>query len=363
MRKIVFVLLSGCMANAFGNPGFSVPELALSVSGLTEYGLNEEGLFDTPLTSGKARTITITNDSSDTLSITYPSFPSGTKIVKLTPTPIPKPIPTACTDTLAASSSCTITIQPGNTASPGDGAPNDEDCTKGYAPTYSKISISTGDYIKVYVLGYGCKYQGGYVYAFNDNTDKAKSVGGKVVTRAMQDPDHSWSSIWSSNGATTTRVSFDLIPGIANNSTVNSPVPTYEDFNTFFSQTYSKPTNPFTSDIFKFCDGNKDGQCNTNNISAFYNKVQTNQQGNIFLPPYQAEESHDETAPATALDSYAAGICSNLQIKAYSDWYLPAICEMGYTTDSSVDAGCGSIDSPSLQNIQKSVGNITHYSS
>ncbi|HHF7347013.1 TPA: hypothetical protein ACPSKE_000171 [Legionella feeleii] len=61
----------------------------------------------------------------------------------------------------------------------------------------------------------------------------------------------------------------------------------------------------------------------------------------------------------------AAQACSNKTTQGYSDWYLPAICEMGY--DASGDgSGCGSAGAPLLQNLYsnlKTNGNIGGFGS
>src|SRR5262245_25802385 len=89
----------------------SVSSLALSVTGLTEYGVS-----GTP-SSGLARTITITNTGSAAANglVTTPSaLPSGTAITANT-----------CASTLAPGASCAITITPGNTpnSAPGPTSP------------------------------------------------------------------------------------------------------------------------------------------------------------------------------------------------------------------------------------------------
>jgi hypothetical protein len=58
------------------------------------------------------------------------------------------------------------------------------------------------------------------------------------------------------------------------------------------------------------------------------------------------------TQPATqtcTVTYYAAGLCKQT-IATYSDWYLPAICEMGYGSNA-----CGTSAAPTLQNIQTSL--------
>lgn len=51
---------------------------------------------------------------------------------------------------------------------------------------------------------------------------------------------------------------------------------------------------------------------------------------------------------------YAAWACDVATDAGLSDWYLPAICEMGYETDFW-GTGCGSVGGPRLQNIQSNL--------
>ncbi len=133
----------------------SASQLALSVTGLTEYGIS-----GTP-SSGLPRLITITNTGSNpavNLAVTPPIWPAGTSSS------------TTCGSTLAACSTCTITVTPGAAAT-SDGT---NPCSSGTAPVPGTVQVSadnaTALSINVVVLGYGCIYQGGYVYAFDDTT-------------------------------------------------------------------------------------------------------------------------------------------------------------------------------------------------
>ena len=159
----------------------SVSHLALSKTGYTEYGLPGT---PTP-TSGVARTIEVTNTGSNAtsnLSISYPpNWPSGTTAT------------TNCGPSLAANGSCTITIPPGNTAT-SDGT---NPCTTtGTAPVAQTISISADNASTVsstvVILGYGCIYQGGYVYALDDTTPGSSSVGGKVAGLTNVSNSNKW---------------------------------------------------------------------------------------------------------------------------------------------------------------------------
>lgn len=69
------------------------------------------------------------------------------------------------------------------------------------------------------------------------------------------------------------------------------------------------------------CDGKSDGACNTGKITAVYSAI----------------------SPTT----YAAGLCTQA-IDGFSDWYLPAICEL-------VGPGCGA--APPVQSVHTSLAN------
>ncbi|AWN72484.1 TPA: hypothetical protein ACU9KK_002702 [Legionella anisa] len=76
---------------------------------------------------------------------------------------------------------------------------------------------------------------------------------------------------------------------------------------------------------------------------TFYNQFITNNiQGNGGTPPFTASPG------PTNITYYAAGLCKQT-IATYSDWYLPAICEMGYGIT------CGNSSTPTLQNMQSSL--------
>ena len=75
------------------------------------------------------------------------------------------------------------------------------------------------------------------------------------------------------------------------------------------------------------CDGKSDGVCNTGKITTFYS--------------------------ATSPTTYAAGLCTQA-IDGYADWYLPAICELGYD-NTTAGTGCGTSGTPTIQNMQTSL--------
>ncbi|MCL9684395.1 DUF1566 domain-containing protein [Legionella maioricensis] len=232
--------------------------------------------------TGHARQITITNNgamAASNVSVISSGFPAGTTITSST-----------CDNILGPNESCTITITPGITAT--------SECTTGTAPTNGPLTVmadgAIATQVSVVVLSYSCIYQGGYVYSIDDTTLNTVSIGGKVAAQFDQATPPS-GIIWSSDSAG----NYDggvSIWGIDDTSTSSSPSPNASSVPP--ATRYSGQSN---------CNGAIDGSCNTNNIYVYYSTIAAS------TPP---------------LSTYATGLCKQI-ISGYSDWYLPAICEMG----------------------------------
>jgi RNase P/RNase MRP subunit p29 len=255
-----------------------------------------------PALTGNSRRITITNtgtDAATNVAVGASALPSGTSEV------------TTCGSTLTSGASCTITITPGAQAS--------SSCTTGIAPIPGVITIGADNAassdVNTTVLGYGCIYQGGYVFAIDDTTPDTGSIGGKVAATTDQSAGVTWSFDGVGN------VSNIAILGIDETSTATSPSPT-------------SPAYPVGTPAYTPCDGSSDGKCNSSNIVSYYN----------------FNRAAGGSAP-TPSSQYAAGVCTSV-INGYSDWYLPAVCEMGYTTNG---LSCGTASSPFLQNMQSNL--------
>lgn len=222
--------------------------------------------------TGNARNIVIKNISSTTtatnLSVSAPSLPAGTAVSSST-----------CGPSLAPGATCSITITPGSTAT--------SSCTTGYAAIPDKITVSANEDVPlslgVVVLGYGCIYQAGYVFAIDDTTPLTASVGAKALATTDQVSAYPNGVVWASNGSgfTSSYVDYQLV-GVGRNST--SP-----------------------------CVGAEDGECNSTTILTHY-------------PPrlYRRE-------------LFAAGLCERKNKVGYGgsgastggqwNWYLPSHCE------------------------------------
>ncbi|CEG57222.1 InlB B-repeat-containing protein [Legionella fallonii] len=279
----------------------NISSLALSVH--CPSGPTSGCVYSNPALTGSSRQITFTNHgtiSANNVSVVSSGFPSGTSISSST-----------CSGTLRTMDSCIITITPGTVAS--------SDCTSGIAPTSGSVMVTADEavstLVNVIVLSYSCIYQSGYLYSVNDETPNTGSIGGKVVTMSNQATENSPGIIWSANSLG----NYDggiSIWGIDDTSTVSSPSPNA-------SSTDPATNYPGQSN----CNGASDGACNTKNINIYYSTIAT-------PPPH--------------LSSYAAGLCK-ATINDYSDWYLPAICEMG------PDAGSLICTSPPLMHLEQNM--------
>jgi hypothetical protein len=131
--------------------------------------------------TGTPRLITITNTGSDSAtSVTYspsPALPSGTTIS-----------PASC-GTIAASGTCVLTITPGSTASATAGNTSPTPITLSISGTNTNTLTPT-----LNVLTYGSVYQGGYIYAVDDTTSNAGSIGGKVAGLINVSNSNQWTS-------------------------------------------------------------------------------------------------------------------------------------------------------------------------
>jgi hypothetical protein len=69
------------------------------------------------------------------------------------------------------------------------------------------------------------------------------------------------------------------------------------------------------------CDGAVDGRCNTRRILAHY---------------------------TAGPRDFAAALCADSRQGGFDDWYLPALCEMGYNPEGAVNGVCGTQAAPRL---------------
>ncbi|CAM2942031.1 InlB B-repeat-containing protein [Legionella worsleiensis] len=176
----------------------------------------KSSVSDLPL-AGNPRIIRIENTGTVpavNLQVSPTTFPVGTSITNNT-----------CTGTLNAGATCDITITPGSTASANASAVA---CTTapGSLPVPTVVTVSADNAsptdINVLLLGQGCIYQGGYVFAVDDTTPNTGSIGGKVA--ALTDEPYSlyqWAVLYDDTTAN------NLLDGLANTNALATPVGQY----------------------------------------------------------------------------------------------------------------------------------------
>lgn len=238
-----------------------------------------------PELPGNPRTIRIENTGSipaDNVQVSTTAFPAGTSMTTNT-----------CTGTLNAGQTCDITITPGGTANPDN---NTNACTTGTAPEPTVVTVSSDNAqstdINVLVLGYGCIYEGGFLFAVDDLTPSTTSISGKV---AAEEDLPGGTSVWGPNTPPVGGISDTSAPGIDS------------------------------------CDGKNDGACNTSRIIAA-----------SLTPP-----------------AVAAKACDDLNSNGFTDWVLPAACELG-RGNFNPNANCG-MTNPNLYSALVQNGNIGNF--
>ena len=247
---------------------------------------------------GIARVITLTNTSNSP--ITLSALPAT--YADFTPNlPNDVTIGTTCTTSTPLNANggfCTITITPGTTAS-NDNASTP--CTGGTAPVASSFQVLSGYSINAIVLGYGCQYQGGYLFLVDDSTSSTANIGGSVAAITPQ------SNIeWS--------ITLDSIWGIDDSSLPPTPSPN------------DTSLSPATLSLGQTnCNGSNDGACNSNNILDFSG--------------YGTGTNYAAGVCYQSIDSAGNSPCQ-FGNSCFSDWYLPSICEMDDQFISSDSQPC-----------------------
>jgi hypothetical protein len=255
----------------------------------TSLNANPANMALSGLGGGASRVITFTNNSGSSVTVNAvqpPTLPAGATLDSSSPED--------CSNlpTLASGESCTITINPGATATSTSG------CIDAVTPPIpGVVTVDTSlDSVSanIFILGYACQYQNGYIYTIDDAAPFTNSIGGKVASLSDQSTAN---TVWSD--------SFIAIWGIDDTSTIANPSPNSSSYVSILS---SGQLN---------CDAINDGACATNNIFVTYG----------------------------VLYHFAVHFCKST-ISSYTDWYLPSICDLGL--NNSISRTC--TDSNNIQN-------------
>jgi hypothetical protein len=227
--------------------------------------------------TGNLRKIMVTNNgsaSATNLAVSTSGLPSGTSISA-----------TTCNGTLNAGHSCMITIVPGAVASTDS---NNNECTSGTQPIPSIITVTAdgglSTQINTYVLGYGCIYQGGFIYSVDDTQGCHQnscegSIGGKIAAVTDTHPGQPLNS-----------------SGFPNWGGIGT------DIGNQTNETSSIGANNGIANTLAIVNALGCGPANANDIAAcLCNSLSVNEAGAMHCIP--------------------ANTC-------YTDWYLPALCEL-----------------------------------
>lgn len=168
-----------------------------------------------------------------------------------------------------------------------------------YINTFVVTAGSDYTTISVLVLDYACLYHRGYIFLINDSTPTTSSIGGKGVSVIDQS---STTIAWGLFGSS--------VWGIDNTSTPTSPSPN------------SNSSSPATLLLGQLnCDAINDGACATNNMLLSDTTI-----GNA------------ASFCNVSIDEAGNSHCSGGS-PCFTDWYLPAMCDMGPYGITGLDNG------------------------
>ena len=249
-----------------------------------------------PALAGNARIIRIENTGSipaNNVQVSTSGFPAGTSITN-----------NACTGTLNAGATCDITITPGGTASP-DNSANACTTSPGTEPEPTIVTVSADNApssdINVLVLGYGCIYQGGFLFSVDDTTPDAGSIGGKVA--ALTDEEENPGDLffqWATGFNDTAADS--ITDGLANTNALETPAGQYPAAQACLNKSDQGFTGwfmPAICELGRFVGLGSDAGCGTTNPNL-YTTLHTNNLGGFANDVYwsSTEFSGDPTFSA-----------------------------------------------------------------
>jgi len=302
--------------------GDEYPSTTLSAS-TTVVGASVKNTDKNAALTGKPRQFIIKNEGTEpATSVSFliynaagtrpATLPDGTSIS-----------PKAC-GTIEAGDTCTVTLTPGATPTPDGGL------------TLEVVSDDADPVdISLNVIDYGTLFQDGYVFAVFDNSDDKPVIGGTVAQQSPQKLFWPLGIIFSSNGE------YDCTQSSRGDHNFMTECTAYSTFTPLSDYGIYEDSVGSDDGGTDACTGNKDGKCNTDVIWNFYD---------------------DPLHGSIPRENYAAGNCSGV-IDGHEDWYLPAICQMGFfRSGQGEDSGCGTVENPLMQNMQQNLETLRNSS-
>ncbi|MCC5793026.1 MAG: DUF1566 domain-containing protein [Legionellaceae bacterium] len=273
-----------------------------------------------PALAGNARIIRIENTGSipaNNVQMSTSGFPSGTSITNNT-----------CTGTLNAGATCDITITPGGTASPDNGA-NACTAAPGTEPEPTIVTVSADNApstnVNVLVLGYGCIYQGGFLFSVDDATPNTQSIGGKVAALTDEpSPLYQWSTIFDDTTADS------ITDGLSNTNALASPAGQYPAAQACLNKSDQGFTGwfmPAICELGRFVGVGLDAGCGTTNPNL-YTTLHTNSLGGFAGGGYW---SSTEFSGNPTVNAWSQNFLSGGQGGVDKSFDLRVVCVRAFT--------------------------------
>ncbi len=231
-----------------------------------------------PALTGNQRLIRIENTGSipaNNVQVSTSGFPTGTSMTNNT-----------CTGTLNAGDVCDIIITPGGNASL-DAGNNACTTTPGTEPVPTRVTVSADNApstdINVLLLGYGCIYQGGFLFSVDDSTPNTGSIGGKVA--ALTDEPglfYEWSTLFDDTTADS------ITDGFSNTNALATPLSQYPAAQTCLSrndQGFADWYLPAICEMGRYLGLGSDAGCG-NTSPNLYSSLYTNNLGGFASSNY-----------------------------------------------------------------------------
>nr|WP_248614399.1 DUF1566 domain-containing protein [Legionella fairfieldensis] len=277
-----------------------------------------------PALIGNARIIRIENTGSmpaENLQVNTSGFPTGTSITS-----------NGCTGTLNAGATCDITITPGGTASP-DNSANACTTSPGTEPEPTIVTVSADNApstnINVLILGYGCIYQGGFLFSVDDSTSNSGSIAGKVA--ALTDEEENpgdFSFLWATILDDTAADS--ITDGLANTNTLATPVGQYPAAQACLNksdQGFADWFMPAICELGRYVGFGSDAGCGTTNPNL-YTTLHTNNLGG-FTNLFYWSSTEDAGNPTDS--AWGQGFSSSFQFQSDKNLASSVRCIRDFT--------------------------------
>ncbi len=252
----------------------------------------------TPALTGNPRIIRIQNTGAipaNNVQVSASGLPANTSITSNT-----------CTGILNPGATCDITLTPGANASMN--ATNTA-CTlaPGTEPVSATVTVNADDAmptnINALVLGYGCIYQGGFIFSVDDTTPNTGSISGKVTALTDETTSLPWAVVTDNTQADS------LTNGFANTNALATPLGQYPAAQACLNksnQGFSDWFMPAICELGRYVTGGFPAGCNSTSPNL-YTTLHTNNLGGFVNGDYWSSTEYSGTSLAAWYQNFSDG--------------------------------------------------------